>query len=348
MPRFIRALAALILFPALLWAQAEHPDSVDRPPSHGALNLGIGHTGLSIGNSRDWNGLRINWQDHWDGTINGVNLTLGNAKHNASATVNGLAVGIGPYAGKLHGVTVGILGAVADSEMWGVQLAGLGAVSNGDAYGITLSGLGTVADGRMVGLNASGLATVANGELIGLNLAGLATVGDGNVRGISIAGLAVVANGGIDGLAAAGLATVTDGDLRGAAIGGLATVVNGSFGGIGVGGLATVVDGDARGILAGGLANVVNGSFKGIAVGGLANVIDNVHGIEVTAGKAESWEMSGASIAGWNKVKGPARGLAIAVFNDVKELHGLEIGLLNRARNNRGIAEWLPGVNFHK
>ena len=316
MPRFARALAALILFPALLWAQAERSDPADEPPSYGALNLGIGHTGLSIGNSRNWNGIRINWQDHGDGTINGLNLTLGNPKHNASATVNGLAVGIGPYAGKLHGITLGVLGAVAEHGMWGVQLAGLG----------------TVADGRMVGLNASGLATVANGELTGINLAGLATVGDGNVRGISIAGLAVVANGGIDGLAAAGLATVTDGDLHGAAIGGL----------------ATVVDGDAKGIMAGGLANVVNGGFKGIAVGGLANVIDNVHGIEVTAGKAESWEMSGASIAGWNKVKGPARGLAIAVFNDVHELHGLEIGLLNRARNNHGISEWLPVVNFHK
>lgn len=326
------ALAAFFLCITPLQAQHTPSDPDDRPPSYGALNLGIARTGVSIGNSRDWNGLRINWQDHEDGTINGVNLTLGPPRHNESATVNGFAVGLGPYAGRLRGITVGILGAVADSGMWGIQLGGLGAVSDGDAYGITLSGLGTVADGRMTGINVSGLATVADGELTGLNLAGLATVGQGSVRGISVGGLAVVANGGISGFAASGLATVTDGDAHGALVGGLATVVNGAFSGIGVGGLATVVD----------------GRFRGIAVSGLANVFSEMHGIAITAGKTEAWQMSGASIAGWNKIKGPARGLAIAVFNDVYELHGLEIGLLNRARNNRGIAEWLPVVNFHK
>ena len=39
--------------------------------------------------------------------------------------------------------------------------------------------------------------------------------------------------------------------------------------------------------------------------------------------------------------------LTIGVFNYAQELHGIQIGLLNFAGNNRGAARWLPIVNAH-
>ena len=57
--------------------------------------------------------------------------------------------------------------------------------------------------------------------------------------------------------------------------------------------------------------------------------------------------MQGVTIAGYNRIEGVQRGLAIGLFNSAKELHGIQIGLLNHAGNNRGIARWLPIVNAH-
>jgi hypothetical protein len=41
------------------------------------------------------------------------------------------------------------------------------------------------------------------------------------------------------------------------------------------------------------------------------------------------------------------RGISIALFNDARELHGLQFGLLNRARNNSSVTRWLPILNAH-
>ena len=49
----------------------------------------------------------------------------------------------------------------------------------------------------------------------------------------------------------------------------------------------------------------------------------------------------------FNQVRGTQHGLAIGVFNTADELHGIQIGVLNRARNNRPPFRWLPVVNAH-
>jgi hypothetical protein len=103
--------------------------------------------------------------------------------------------------------------------------------------------------------------------------------------------------------------------------------------------------------------------IRGISVAGLALVAETrVSGLGLTLGRIVSSETRGATVAGWLKtwdmrglaispytqIKGPQRGLAIGVFNTADELHGLQIGILNRAKNNKGLAQWLPLVNFHK
>jgi hypothetical protein len=60
--------------------------------------------GLSIGNSRRWTGLRINFQDRAVERVDGVNVTIWNAKDNDAMVVNGLALGIaGPVGGRFNG-----------------------------------------------------------------------------------------------------------------------------------------------------------------------------------------------------------------------------------------------------
>ena len=101
----------------------------------------------------------------------------------------------------------------------------------------------------------------------------------------------------------------------------------------------------------------------GLSVAGLALVADRrVAGVGITIGRIyadevrggtvaawlKTWDQRGVSISPYTQIKGAQRGLAIGIFNTADELHGLQIGVLNRAKNNKGIAQWLPLFNFHK
>ena len=158
-------LACLLATPVLLLAQEDE----ERPPpdlSEGsALNLGVGNSGLSIGNSSWWNGVRINFRDRAIRRINGVNLTIwqSDSRTMEFGTVNGLAIGGVPEAGYLNGVSVG-LGVIAHQRAAGVNLGLLGLITDGEgAWGLNIGGLGAVADGGMNGINVGGLGLVADG-----------------------------------------------------------------------------------------------------------------------------------------------------------------------------------------
>jgi hypothetical protein len=149
----------------------------DTTPGHGLLNIGPNHTGLSIGNSARWNGLRINFRDRGVQQLNGVNLSIWKAadETNRQARLHGLNVGIvGPEGGYLRGINLG-LGAVAEHEISGINLGIFGLVSQGSAYGLNVGGLGLVTEGKMVGLNVGGLGAVTEGDMQGINIGGLGT-----------------------------------------------------------------------------------------------------------------------------------------------------------------------------
>ena len=78
-------------------------------PSDGisqALNFPTKTAGISIGNSKLFNGLRINFRDRNVDQINGLNITLWQSKQNRDAQVNGISLGILPTAGYLRGTRV--------------------------------------------------------------------------------------------------------------------------------------------------------------------------------------------------------------------------------------------------
>ena len=83
----------------------------------------------------------------------------------------------------------------------------------------------------------------------------------------------------------------------------------------------------------------------GLGVGG-----GDVAGIVATPGFMrieERGRFRGVAAAGFNYVKGEQRGLTIGVVNYARRLHGVQIGLLNIARNNPPGLRFLPLVNVN-
>jgi hypothetical protein len=46
-------------------------------------------------------------------------------------------------------------------------------------------------------------------------------------------------------------------------------------------------------------------------------------------------------------VRGPQHGLTIGLYNSAAELHGVQLGVINRAKNNRAPFKILPILNVH-
>jgi hypothetical protein len=59
-------------------------------------------------------------------------------------------------------------------------------------------------------------------------------------------------------------------------------------------------------------------------------------------------ELRGVHIASWVYARHESHGLSVGLFNYSTELHGVQLGVLNWAGNNRGILKLLPLVNYHK
>jgi len=159
----------------------------DTSCSHDALNLTVGEYGASFGNSARHNGLRFNWSDNCLEEINGFNLTIWKPGNAMTGDVNGLAIGlIGPGAGTIKGVAIGLGGVVTKQGLAGVAIGGIGVVGAGDGIGVTVGGLGAVSDGEFVGISIGGLGLVGSGGLTGINIGGLGAVSRGDVTGISL------------------------------------------------------------------------------------------------------------------------------------------------------------------
>jgi hypothetical protein len=299
---------------------------------HFHIGLTIHDYGISFGNAPRINGVRLNVQDADLERVNGINVTLWKPREPLTGTVNGVQIGLLPGSSEVSGVGVGLAGVVTSRRARWITVGGLGAVSNGAIDGIGIGGLGLVADGSIHGIGFGGLGAVANGDLKGVVFGGLGAVANRDIWGVAVSGLGTVANRDVVGLAFAGLGTVANRDVTGAGLGGLALVANGSITGIGVGGLAVVANGRITGLGVGGLAVVANEGIRGIGLAGYS---------------VDTHEVGGVTVSAYNRVRGLQRGLAIGIYNSAYELHGVQIGVLNRAKNNKAPFKILPLVNVH-
>lgn len=299
-----------------------------------SLDLAINNYGISLGNSRQFNGLRINFRDRHVERVNGINLTLWRAKENKQAKINGLSLGlIGPDAGSLRGVSIGGLGVAADRELTGISLGVLGAGSGGEISGITLGGLGAGAGSSITGIVIGGLGAGSGGHISGVAIGGLGVGAQGNLSGLMI------------GLLGAGAGM----NAKGVVIGGLGAGAGGNMTGIHIGGIGIGCGNELQGITIGGVgagAPVI----KGLTIAGLGVGAQHIYGVTLAGGMIkidDEGNMTGFSASAFNQIKGTQTGLSLGILNYARHLNGVQIGLINYVRDNPKILRILPLLNFH-
>lgn len=174
-----------------------------------ALNIPFRKYGISIGNSYEFNGIRINFADKNVRRINGLNITGWlKVSENENAIVNGISIGLLPLAGIMQPINIGLIGLGSADHSNGLTIGGL--IIGGDVNGLSLSGLVIMADGDkgMSGAALSGIAVGSATALNGLTIGGLAVGADGNIHGLAASTIYVQSKGIVRGI------TVTAGYLN--------------------------------------------------------------------------------------------------------------------------------------
>lgn len=152
------------------------------------------------------------------------------------------------------------------------------------------------------------------------------------VRGVGIGGFGPIAES-LQGLAVSGLVAATADDADGFLLGGGGAAAGESLNGVGVGGLAAGAEENANGIVVGGLG-VTARNLRGVGLG-LGTV------------RIENGAVRGLIASSYNDIDGRQVGLAIGIVNFAADLQGVQVGLLNVARNNPRWAQVLPVINLN-
>jgi len=320
----------LILFAAFFFS------IMSTGPSYAkSFDLAINNSGVSFGNSKRFNGLRINFCDSEVEKINGVNVTIWETQNNKNAVVNGISLGLwAPGAGYLKGIQIGGIGVKAEKELKGISLAPLGVGSGGDISGITIGGLGTGAGGDIKGITVGLFGVGAGGDMTGVCIGGFGAGAGGDITGINIGGFGTGAGGNITGISIGGLGAGAGGDIKGVTLGLL---------GAGAGGNMT-------GITFGGLGAGCGNTMKGIAIGGLGVGAPRINGFALALGYVKVNDegfLRGFSAGAFNQVKGKLTGVSLGIYNCTYELNGVQIGLINYVRDNPKYMRILPLINVN-
>jgi len=329
------------------------------------LNLTIRHVGISIGDSERTTGIRLNDRDRRLRRANGINLTLWRPYAEADGIVNGVAVGL-PLTGgtQLRGIGTGG-GLSAETGMDGLFFALLGLGSGRYVRGMSVGGLGVGAGERVQGIMLGGLGAGAGSGADGLLFGGLGVGAGGTTNGVLIGGLGAGAGEQANGVLLGGVGAGAGERVNGILAGGAGAGAGEDATGLLIGGLGAGAGRRATGLLVGGLAagagDTLNGvglsllgvgagnRIKGIAVGGAGVGSTNLTGLAVAGGysRIDDGRLRGVSAAAYNDVRGTQHGLTIGIYNYTRQLNGVQIGLLNVARNNPQWARILPVLNLN-
>ena len=373
------AFALLLCGPSSVAAQTASSPA-DSTSNGRALNLTVGSVGVSIGDSKRVTGLRLNARDRRMRAVHGINATLWAPHDDAvGGSVTGLALGL-PLTGARHirGLALGVAGIEADASIAGIGIGPLGLGAGERIDGVFLSGIGLGAGERFTGVGVGGLGVGAGTTVRGVFVGGIGAGAGRHASGILVGGLGVGAGetasgvliGGLGagtgqtstGLLVAGVGAGAGEDVTGLLIAGLGAGAGGSVRGIGLSAGAVGAGDDLQGLAIGGLAVGAGGAMRGVAVAGgaaasahvrgllaagLGTGASNLSGVSLTGGyfRIEDGILRGVSVAGWNDVRGRQHGLAIGLYNYTRHLSGVQIGLVNVARNNPSGLRVLPLVN---
>lgn len=301
----IRCFCGIILFNTL-FIQFLSAQSFDFPTKR---------CGISIGNSKRFTGLRVNFRDSRVDEIIGINMTLWQPKDdNKDAIIKGISLGLIPGGGQLNGIQFG-LGVSAEKELKGISIGLLGIGSGENVIGLNIGGLGSGAGGNMIGFNFGLLGVGAGENLQGINIGGLGCGAGENVCGFNIALLGLGAGERLSGITLVGLGAGAGEKLEGVTIAGL---------GIG------------------------SPHIKGITVGGAGVGGVHIKGITIALGTIRiepGGTLNGFALSGFNYFRGGQVGVSVGLVNYTYTLKGLQLGIINIVRENPRFLKVLPLVN---
>jgi len=169
------------------------------------------------------------------------------------------------------------------------------------------------------------------GTMNGINSGVLRVFAMKEMNGVSFSVLNLNSKGNINGLSVSGLITQCD-ILSGFVVSGIAAAGTGGINGLALGGLIVSSDrSDINGVAATLGVLYCGNDFNGVGLSGVYLKSKIFRGVSIT-GYSDSYKMFG---------------LSVALYNRTRELHGMQIGLLNYAGNNRKGLRYLPLVNIH-
>lgn len=151
------------------------------------------------------------------------------------------------------------------------------------------------------------------------------------VRGVGIGAFGPVAES-LQGVAVSGLVAAAVDDANGLLLGGGGAAAAENMNGVAVGGLAAGAEESVNGIVVGGVG-ISARIIRGVGLGGGTVQVKNgtIYGIAASA---------------YNDIDGRQVGLSVGIYNDASDLQGVQLGLLNVARNNPKWARALPILNL--
>jgi len=199
---------------------------------------------------------------------------------------------------------------------------------------------------------SGGLANVANNDVSGIMVSGLANVVDGDFTGISISGLAAVTADGFSGIALSGGAVVSRADISRITIGGIGFLYtrdsrreddeydfNLSYAGIKAE--------NARWLVLHGIDIGIEEQLKGLGSAGISVRAGSIRGAALASILVKAHDLRGFSAGAVNYFDEYQAGISIGIVNYAQRLNGIQIGLINIAKNNAPSMKVLPIVNAH-
>ena len=311
-----------------------------------------------------------------EGSVSGI--TLGGLANVAEGSVNGITLGglANVTEGSVNGITLGGLANVAEGRVSGITIGGLANVAEEGISGISIGGLANVTEGIMKGISVGGLATVSEGYMTGISVAGLAVVSESGMTGVSIGGLAVVTDRGpLSGINFGGIFVGSKGPTSGLTLS-LGGIYADELAGLNVGvigmlefpsiSIENTIGGDSYGFSDAykniSYTGISAKSARWITVHGIDIEIEEdltgfaASGIRIDAGRIRglassliviSGEMHGLGIGAVNYSSDLQVGLSIGIVNYTEHLNGVQLGLVNIARNKSKPFQILPILNVH-
>ena len=353
--------------------------SQDTTAIYSSLDIPVKGYGISLGNSRAFTGLRINFQDNGVQRVTGINITIWDPYDNPDAVINGAAIGLfWPQAKRITGISAGFIG-IGTNDLRGIS-ATLGLIG-GNCTGIQAAGVGIYGQ-DIRGITGTILGILCRQKLQGIQAAGFGIAGN-DIRGIQAAPI-VVGRKSLRGITASGLLTSPDiKGIQGSLLFlGSKTIAGVSMSGViysknlsgiqiaGFGILSETIQGfSAAGFTVGGSKNQRCQTIRGFQIAGFSiGASDRVEGVSIAGfgvfgaqklkglilsgvAAGSNQNISGFTVApGWVAVgtkttEGILNGVSISAINFINgKQNGITIGLFNKAYSVHGVQVGL--VNY--